>query len=840
LPGLILHVKYSEGGGSARTDALRSAGFDVLEASNDSTAVDTVQSRRPDLILLDPRVDEAAASGLCRAIQERTGAAAIPVMQVGGEGTDPLALIASIRSRLGVIEVRRRASQDHEAFEILESLTDAVVALDSDLRITYANAEAERRFGSVREQLIGKLFRDVDIGCMPQLAEENCRRAMSDRTPVSFETQNAVSDEFASVKVCPTRSGGVAVYFRDITDAKRTERTLANTRHRWMRLLDSSIIGIATSGANGIQYANDEFLRLVGYTREDLAAGSADWVKATPPEQLHLDFQAMKEMQERGECTPFEKEYVHADGTRIPILIAAAKLADDPLEWVAYAVDITARKRAEEALRLSQSRLQLAMECAEIGTWDMDLSSGTVNADEQTRRMFGFETATPLSTDWRARVHQDDRQRVSKSLEAALAGAPSYEAEYRVLHPQGIRWVYARGRVMRDAEARSVRLYGIAQDITERKRSEEQLREISERLDAHLSNTPIAVIEYNADFLITRWSGEAERMFGWTAAETIGKTFADIHWIHDEDLPQIESVCADLVSGRKTRILAVNRNYRKDRSVVHMEWYNSARLDAEGKFSSLLCLGIDVSDRKAAEAALERAALELRRSNDDLQQFAYAVSHDLQEPLRNVTTHVQMLQRLYGAKLGDGEAQHILSTISGGVDRMRKLIRDLLDYSRVDQPSAPGSGLVQMESVLGFALSNLAHAITESNAVITHDPLPDVKGDAIQVCQLLQNLVGNAIKYAKPGEPPRIHVSAQSEGEEWLFSICDNGIGIPPEHHDRIFGVFKRLHGREIPGSGIGLAICKKIIERRGGRIWVESEPGVGSTFYFTIPAVPL
>ena len=612
-----------------------------------------------DLIVLDSRIDEAAASGLCRAIQERTGAAPIPVMHVGGDGTDPLAFIASVSSRLGVLEARARSSQDHEALEILESLTDAFVALDAELRITYANAEAERRIGCVREQLIGKLFRDFSAACTPD-AEEICRRAMSDGTPVSFDSYNAASDEFASVKACPTRSGGVAVYFRDITEAKRTERTLAKTQRRWMRLLDSSIIGIATSDVNGIQYANDRFLRVFGYTRGDLAAGRADWVKVTPPEQLHLDFQAMKEMRERGECTPFEKEYVHADGTRIPILIGAAKLADDPLEWVAYAIDISARKRAEEALRLSQNRLQLAMDCAEIGTWDMELSSGNVNADEQTRRMFGFEAATPIASDWIARVHQDDRERVSSSFDAALTGAPGYEAEYRVLHPQGIRWVYARGRVMRDAEGRSVRLYGIAQDITERKRSEEQLREISERLDAHLSNTPVAVIEYNADFLITRWSGEAERMFGWTAAETIGKTFADFHWVHDEDLLQIESVCADLVSGRRTRIIAMNRNYRKDGSVVHMEWYNSALLDAEGNFSSLLCLGVDVSDRKAAEVALERAARELTRSNDDLQQFAYAVSHDLQEPLRNVTTHVEMLQRLYGATLADGEGQRIL------------------------------------------------------------------------------------------------------------------------------------------------------------------------------------
>lgn len=233
---------------------------------------------------------------------------------------------------------------------------------------------------------------------------------------------------------------------------------------------------------------------------------------------------------------------------------------------------------------------------------------------------------------------------------------------------------------------------------------------------------------------------------------------------------------------------------------------------------------------------LQRYANALARSNTDLEQFAYVASHDLQEPLRMVSSYTQLLARRYQGRL-DADADEFIGYAVDGATRMQRLIADLLTYSRV---STRGRELepVNARNVFDEAVSNLRMAIEESDASVTHDDFPIVKADGTQLAQVFQNLIGNAIKFRRPGEPPRVHVSAKLDGKEWVFSVRDNGIGIEPEFIGRLFVIFQRLHTRdEYPGTGIGLAVCKKIVERHGGRIWVESEPGRGSTFYFTIPA---
>jgi light-regulated signal transduction histidine kinase (bacteriophytochrome) len=224
----------------------------------------------------------------------------------------------------------------------------------------------------------------------------------------------------------------------------------------------------------------------------------------------------------------------------------------------------------------------------------------------------------------------------------------------------------------------------------------------------------------------------------------------------------------------------------------------------------------------------------LERSNKDLEQFAYVASHDLQEPLRMVSSFLQLLAQRYKGKL-DANADDYIEYAVNGADRMQTLINDLLIYSRVGSRGKPFT-LIDCEDVLEQALANLKMAIEESNAVITHDALPTVMADASQMVQLLQNLIENAIKY-RSDVPLHIHISTEQKENDYIFSIHDNGIGIDPEFFDRIFIIFQRLHTRdEYSGTGIGLALCKKIIERHGGSIWVESEPGKGSKFYFTIP----
>jgi signal transduction histidine kinase len=241
-----------------------------------------------------------------------------------------------------------------------------------------------------------------------------------------------------------------------------------------------------------------------------------------------------------------------------------------------------------------------------------------------------------------------------------------------------------------------------------------------------------------------------------------------------------------------------------------------------------------IAERKRGEERLSAATAELQRSNRELEQFAYVASHDLQEPLRKVASFTQLLAERYGDRL-DTDAREFIAYAVDGAHRMQGLINDLLAYSRVGtrgKPFAP----VDCGAVVEYAVANLELAIRESGAVVTRERLPTVMGDDLQLVQVFQNLIGNAIKF-RGAAPPRVHVSAAGTGEEWIFRVSDNGIGIDPQYFARLFVIFQRLHSRaEYAGSGIGLAISKKIVERHGGRIWVESEPGKGATFCFSVP----
>ena len=237
-------------------------------------------------------------------------------------------------------------------------------------------------------------------------------------------------------------------------------------------------------------------------------------------------------------------------------------------------------------------------------------------------------------------------------------------------------------------------------------------------------------------------------------------------------------------------------------------------------------LSLELEERRRAEG-------ELVRSNAELEQFAYVASHDLQEPLRMVASFTQLLARRYRGKL-DADADEFIGFAVDGATRMQRLLNDLLAYSRVGTRRKPFAA-IDCNSVLSDVLANLKPAIEESGAVITHEPLPFVRGDEVQLIQLFQNLIGNAVKFHGQ-EPPQVHISAKLQDGDWGFAVRDNGIGIAPEQQERIFLIFQRLHHRsEYPGTGIGLALCHRIVEHHGGRIWVESEVGKGSTFHFTI-----
>ncbi len=273
---------------------------------------------------------------------------------------------------------------------------------------------------------------------------------------------------------------------------------------------------------------------------------------------------------------------------------------------------------------------------------------------------------------------------------------------------------------------------------------------------------------------------------------------------------------------------------------VYYQQYNQTLIrKLEDKMAQLeeanRALELDIAERQQAEEALTLRSEELARSNRDLEQFAYVATHDLQEPLRMVSSYLQLLERRYKGKL-DSDADTFIGYAVEGASRMKHLIDDLLAYSRV---STRGREPVPTDCnvVLDHVLANLQIAIQDSQASVTREPLPTVQGDSVQLEQLFQNLVANAIKF-HGDQPPEVRIAAKREGREWVFSVRDNGIGIDPKYFERIFVIFQRLHTREdYPGTGIGLAVAKRIVERHGGRMWVESEPGQGATFFFALPA---
>lgn len=336
-----------------------------------------------------------------------------------------------------------------------------------------------------------------------------------------------------------------------------------------------------------------------------------------------------------------------------------------------------------------------------------------------------------------------------------------------------------------------------------------------------------AMFTIDAGGVLRSWNLGVERLFGYSEADWIGQ-HAQIIFTPAE---QAEEVCMSEL--RKAQDVGsttdIRWHRRKDGSEFFAYGFMNALRDPEGKLVGFAKVMSDETARKRLQDSLTE-------SNAALEQFAYVASHDLQEPLRTMSSFAELLARQYTGKL-DPDADRYIAYIISAAQRMSSMVKDLLDYARAKtEEERPTS--VCLDEDLEAALTHLNHAVEESGGCVTHDPLPVLEVDRGKMVRLFQNLIGNALKYRKPGEQVKVHVSAEKRGDEWMISVRDNGIGFDPIHANAIFAPFKRLHSSdEYAGSGVGLAICRRIVESQGGRIWADSKPGEGSVFHFTLPS---
>jgi PAS domain S-box-containing protein len=486
------------------------------------------------------------------------------------------------------------------------------------------------------------------------------------------------------------------------------------------------------------------------------------------------------------------------------------------------------------SLRESEERFRRTFELAGSGLAHIGMDRRFIRVNPRLCEILGYPEHELLKLRGKDISHPEDADVINRERPRLYAGeVDEVRLEKRYVKKDGsVVWVQFAMVVERDAQGRPKYEIAVYDDITARRAAEEALRQSEERFRRtfQLASSGLAHVGLDGRFL--RVNPRAREIFGYTEAELCALTVKDLS--HPDDRDAADGPRARVLAGEIESARLEKRYFRKDGRMLWVAVAIAMERDAQGRPLYAISVLDDITERKQAELALREAHEELKRSNAELEQFAYVASHDLQEPLRMVSSYTQLLGRRYGDKL-DADAKEFMGYIVDGAARMKQLIEDLLAYSRVGT-KAKEFRAVELATPLRRALANLKVAVEETGAQVSHDPLPGVHGDEVQLAQVFQNLIGNALKF-RSQSAPRIHIEVSENEMHWEIAVRDNGIGIEAQYFERIFMLFQRLHNKgEYPGTGIGLAIVKKVVERHGGQVRVESELGKGSAFIFTLP----
>ncbi|NJS11769.1 MAG: PAS domain S-box protein [Microcoleus sp. CSU_2_2] len=632
---------------------------------------------------------------------------------------------------------------------------------------------------------------------------------------------------------------------QEIADRQKIATTLLELTQLQNAILNSANYTIISTDPDGtIKTFNRAAQQYLGYSPEEVVGKVTPAIIHDPMEvgkraellsqelavKIEPGFEVFVARTRGGIADENEWTYIRKDGSRFPVLLSVTALYDSEGNingFLGIGQDISDRKQAEKELRDLTTAMQNAVE----GISRLDIEGRYLNVNRAYAHKCGYEPKEMIGMEWPIIVHPDDVEMLVLAYQEMLTSG-KVEAEARGVRKDG-SFFYKQVTMVKACDEQGIfnGHHCFMKDITDRKLTETALQESESRYRqiVELAEEGIWVIDNDA---ITTYVNHAmARMLGYTELEILGRSFFDFM---DEQAKQSAN---DRMDRRKEGIAERHEFRLKSKHGKDVWTYMSSSpvMDEKGNLLSCCALVYNITERKESEQQMLQLTEELKRSNEELEQFAYVASHDLQEPLRAITSYTQLLAQRYQGNLDD-KADKYINYVVEGATRMQQLINDLLAYSRTGRGQE--FELVDCNAVVQQSLYNLQIAIAEKKAIVTCEEMPTIMADEFQLVQLFQNLIGNAVKFCRENIP-LVHIGAVRSKNEWLFNVRDNGIGIGPEYADRIFIIFQRLHSRrEYSGTGIGLAMCKRIVERHGGRIWVESQEGEGATFYFTIPII--
>ncbi len=649
---------------------------------------------------------------------------------------------------------------------------------------------------------------------------------------------------------------GVALTVTEVTPHVRAQRALADSEVRWRALAEGVPQLVWSARVDGaVTYVNQQWRSYTGRSAPDLIAEG--WTEALHPLDRERVIGDWRGAVADGRAWQAEYRLRRADGEYRWFLARAwphREASGRVAQWFGASTDIHDRKLADEALRASEHRLRWLVDNTTESIWRFELDQPIaveLDEDEQIaawirhgrfaecNQAMAFAHGLASPADIVGLRLEDllglDQEGNRDFLRAFIrSGYRLVDAEI-VVHDRDGRPRHLLNNLMAQVvDGQAVRGWGSSRDITAYRASEAAVREAEERVRLAISAADVGTWDYDPASGGMTWSERLAGMFAIDAGERPGMD-AFVARIHGDDRERVRRLVMHAVSQGSTGAFDTEFRVLAPQGVRWLAGKGRTTFAHDGAPLRFLGAVSDISERKLAEEQLARKACELERSNAELEQFAYVASHDLQEPLRMITSYLQLLQKRYRT-LFDATAGEYFGYVVSGAERMRAMIKAVLEYSRVGRREG---SIVELDATkaLRDALDNLRTKVAASGATMVVEPMPRVRADPVRLTQVFQNLVGNAIKFRRPEVAPLVRIEASERECEWVFTVADNGIGIDPEAHGRVFMLFQRLNTvDEYPGSGIGLATCKKVVERMGGRIWIDSRPGSGSAFHFSLP----